>query len=139
MEILSGAAGALATAVIIPEIAAALESMNLSPTAKKGLLLLASGVIGSVANSEAGGINTIGQTVNNYLDHLEYQQRINARREIEELQAKLNSPQCSDNSCVADIQKLTFIWEQVRALDKLDTERDEKIYTACSNGHTHGL
>lgn len=112
----AGAAGAGASAAIVPQIAELIDRADLPAAVKDSLVALSGVATGAIVGGEAGSAAALGQTANNFLTHEEARRRESARQRL---------TQCADEACRTQAR------EEIRQLDQLDQERDALLDQAC--------
>lgn len=112
----AGAAGAGASAAVVPSIAELIDQTDLPAQIKNSLVAITGVATGAIVGGEAGSITALGQTANNFLTHEEARRRESARQRL---------MQCADDACRAQAR------EEIRQLDQLDQERDALVDQAC--------
>ncbi|TVO71265.1 two-partner secretion domain-containing protein [Sedimenticola selenatireducens] len=114
---LEGVVGAGITASAIPHIDGLLEKSGVSKETRKAILIAASAGVGGLVGGQPGALASMGQTVNNYLSHLEA--------------TRLNELKKHLLTCEADCN-IDAVRAEIKALEGLDRHRDEYARIVCA-------
>ena len=114
---LEGVVGAGITASAIPHIDGLLEKSGVSKETRKAILIAASAGVGGLVGGQPGALASMGQTVNNYLSHLEA--------------TRLNELKKHLLTCEADCS-IDAVRAEIKALEGLDRHRDEYARIVCA-------
>ncbi|MCW8890301.1 MAG: hemagglutinin repeat-containing protein, partial [Sedimenticola sp.] len=114
---LKGVVGAGITASAIPHIDGLLERSGVSGETRKAILIAASAGVGGLAGGQRGAFASMGQTVNNYLSHLEA--------------TRLNELKKHLLTCEADCN-IDAVRAEIQVLEGLDRHRDEYARIVCA-------
>lgn len=111
-----GAAGAGTSAVLVPQLAQALDQTDLPASVKSAVVASAGSLLGAAVGGNAGAAAALGETANNFLSHSEARQREAAQQQLF---------QCQDDSCRQQAR------QAIARLDALDQWRDQQVADAC--------
>lgn len=116
-----GAFASGTTAVSVPAVSRYLYKQGVDETTKNALLLgLSAGIGSTIGGNTAGAANSVNQTQNNYLNHIENARLADLKKEKSKLSNSYGN--CISKRCA-----------EIRALEKLDKARDKEFNVAYDN------
>lgn len=120
---ISGAAGAAATANIIPDLAEKIRSLDVPDDVKRGLILAASAAIGNAISGEVGAASSVTEVENNYLNQHNVGFRNSEQRVLEAAIAACGDGSGDQAAC-----------QRRDKLIALSQQRDAIVNAACNGG-----
>lgn len=114
----AGATGAGTSAAVVPQVADAIDKVDLPASVKTALIASTSTLIGAAVGGTQGAGAALSEATNNFLSHQEARQRVAANERL---------LQCKDDTCRQQAQ------QEIKRLDAIDQWRDQQIASACMN------
>ena len=128
-----GAAGAVASATIVPTIGEEIAGLNLPAPVRQGLTQLVGMAVGSAAGGAAGAASALPQTAFNYVSHSPF---ASVRLTVSKENARLQS-ECGANCTLADFRRIDLQMQKLEAAGNL-TEIASKTTLTTAQAITLG-
>lgn len=122
----SGAAGAVAGAMLVPTLGEEIAALNLPEPVRQGVTQVMGMAVGAVAGGTAGAATALPQTAFNYVSHSPF---ANVRLAVSRENARLMN-ECGANCTLADLRRMDLQLQKLEAAGNLAAVAERSAMTA---------
>ncbi len=123
---ISGAAGAVASAALVPTLGEEIAALNLPEPVRQGVTQLMGMAVGAAAGGAAGAATALPQTAFNYVSHSPF---ANVKLVVSRENARLLN-ECGSNCTLADLRRMDLQLQKLEAAANLATVAERSTMTA---------
>ena len=123
---ISGAAGAVAGAALVPTLGEEIAALNLPEAVRQGVTQLMGMAVGAAAGGAAGAATALPQTAFNYVSHSPF---ANVRKAVSQENARLLNA-CGANCTLADMRRMDLQLQKLEAAANLAAVAERSTMTA---------